>query len=166
MAREQRYLIALGSNMRHHRYGRPRDVLGAALAELEARGIEIVRASPAILTDPLGPSLRRYANGAAVVRTTLAPDDLLECLKHIERQFGRRARGQSWTARVLDLDIVLWDDGCWSVAALTIPHLEFRHRDFVLRPACAIAADWRDPLTGLTLRQLRARLTRPRPLPR
>ena len=166
MAREQRYLIALGSNMRHHSFGRPRQILRAALDMLADEGLTIVRAASVIVTEPLGPSRRRYANGAAVVQSLFAPEDLLDLLKRIERGFGRRAGGQRWTARVLDLDIVLWNGGCWSSPALTIPHPEFRHREFVLSPACTIAADWRDPLTGLTLRQLQARLTRPRPLPR
>ncbi len=48
---------------------------------------------------------------------------------------------------------------------LIVPHVSFRERGFVLHPAAALAPDWRDPVGGLTLRQLRARLTRPRPLP-
>jgi 7,8-dihydro-6-hydroxymethylpterin-pyrophosphokinase len=45
------------------------------------------------------------------------------------------------------------------------PHPQFRRRAFVLGPACAIARGWRDPVSGLTLAQLHARLTRRRPLP-
>ncbi len=166
MARQQRYLIALGSNMRHHRFGHPRQILRAALDALVEEGVTIICEAPITVTAPLGPSRRRYANGAVVVTAALAPEELLARLQQVEQRFGRRRGGQRWTARVLDLDIVLWERGGWSSAALTIPHPQFRTRDFVLQPACAIAADWRDPLTGLTLRQIRARLTRPRPLPR
>jgi 2-amino-4-hydroxy-6-hydroxymethyldihydropteridine diphosphokinase len=67
---------------------------------------------------------------------------------------------------VLDLDVILWSEGAFAAPGLTIPHPLFRQRDFVLRPASAIAGAWRDPLTGLTVRQLRARLTHPRPLRR
>lgn len=122
--------------------------------------------SPALLTDPVGPSIRRYANGAAVIETSLEPLALLTALKRIERAFGRRAGGQRWSARVLDLDVVLWSGGPFAAPGLTIPHPLFRERRFVLGPALAIAGQWRDPLTGLTLRQLHARLTRPRPLRR
>ena len=90
---------------------------------------------------------------------------LFAWLDGIERDFGRRAGGQRWTSRVLDLDIVLWSGGPWSSPGLTIPHIAFRERGFVLRPALPIAATWRDPLTGLSLRALYSRLTRPRPLP-
>lgn len=160
-----RYLIALGSNVPHHRHGRPEQVLQAALAALDGAGIRVERAAPALCSAPLGPSHRRYANSAAVVSARMEPPELLAALKAMERQFGRRPGGQRWTSRVLDLDIVLWEGGCWATPALTIPHRLFRERGFVLGPSSAVAPCWRDPITGLTLRQLKARLTRPRPLP-
>jgi 2-amino-4-hydroxy-6-hydroxymethyldihydropteridine diphosphokinase len=162
----QRYLIALGSNVRHHRFGPPERVLAAALVELGRCGIKVKHAARTIRSAPLGPSLRRYANSAAVVKCRLEPDELLAELKAIERRFGRRSGGQRWGSRVLDLDIVLWSGGAWSAPGLTVPHIAFRERGFVLGPAAAIAGDWRDPLTGLTLRQLTARLTRKRAIPR
>lgn len=152
----QRYLIALGSNVRHHRHGLPPMVLHAALAELDATGLRIERASHVISTAPLGPSPRRYANAAAILTTDLAPDALLRRLKAVERKFGRRS-GRRWASRVLDLDVILWDGGIWRSPGLTVPHMAFRRRRFVLEPAAAIAPGWRDPLTGLTLRQLAGR---------
>jgi 2-amino-4-hydroxy-6-hydroxymethyldihydropteridine diphosphokinase len=157
-----RYLIALGSNVRHPRHGPPRKVLEAALAGLEQAGVEIVSAASTIETDPIGPSIRRYANSAAVIETDLDPPELLALLKQTEHAFGRRAGGQRWRARVLDLDVVLWSGGAFASDELTVPHPLFRKRAFVLLPAAEIAPGWRDPLTRLTVRQLRARLTRPR----
>lgn len=135
----------------------------AALGKLEA-------SSPIIASAPLGPSRRRYANAVVVLATKLDPDALLAKLKAIEASFGRRRGGQRWRARVLDLDIVLWSQGCWASPGLTIPHTAFRTRAFVLAPASTVAPHWRDPVSGLTLRQLKARLTKPltrqAPLPR
>ncbi len=162
----RRYLIALGSNKRHQRHGRPERVLAAALAEMERCKLKLKAAGPVIRSAPIGPSLRRYANSAAVIETGQSPEDLLVLLKAIERSFGRRAGGRRWSSRVLDLDIVLWSGGTWSSPGLTVPHIAFRQRRFVLDPAVAIAGTWRDPLTGLTLHQLHSRLTRPRPIPR
>jgi 2-amino-4-hydroxy-6-hydroxymethyldihydropteridine diphosphokinase len=161
---KQRYLIALGSNRRHHRHGRPEQVLAAALAALQRGGLKLLAVAPIISSAPFGPSRRRYANAAALIETMLEPEDLLDFLKAVEAHFGRRLGGQRWTARVLDLDIVLWSGGVWSSPRLTIPHLEFRNRRFVLGPAAAIAPDWRDPLTGLSLRQLCQRSERGFPI--
>ena len=144
--------------------GDPRRVLAAALAALEAAGLPLEAISPSIASDPLGPSTRRYANAAALVASDLDPPALLAVLQRIEHAFGRRRRGGRWRARPLDLDIVLWSGGTWLNAALIIPHPEFRHRAFVLGPASTAAPRWRDPMTGLALRHLHARLTRPRPL--
>jgi len=160
------YLIALGSNQRSPRHGSPRAVLAAATARIGRKLGKVLAVSRVIDTEPVGPSLRRYANGALVLETELAPRKLLRKLLAIETRFGRRRMGQRWRARVLDLDIVLWSGGIVARADLQIPHPLFRTRDFVLRPAAEIAPRWRDPLTGLSLTHLQARLTRPRPLTR
>ncbi|PLK24419.1 2-amino-4-hydroxy-6-hydroxymethyldihydropteridine diphosphokinase [Novosphingobium sp. TH158] len=160
-----RYLIALGSNRRHPCHGDPRRVLAAAITTLERDGLRLLACSRAIASAPLGPSLRRYANAAILVESDLGPEAMLDCLQDVERRFGRTRRGQRWGPRVLDLDIVLWSGGTWAVPGLTVPHPEFRKRDFVLRPALDVAAHWRDPITAQSLRQLHTRLTRPRPLP-
>ena len=163
--RTSEYLIALGSNVRHVRHGTPERVLEAALAALAAEGLKVLAISPIMRSAPIGPSRRRYANGAALVASDLLPDALLAAIKQLERAFGRRRGGQRWGSRVLDLDIVLWSGGAWASAGLTVPHIAFRQRGFVLGPASRIVPRWHDPLSGLTIRQLTARLTRPRPLP-
>jgi len=120
--------------------------------------------SPIIDTAPLGPSRRRYANAAIVLKSKLGPRKLLDCLLATEAVLGRERRGAPWGARVIDLDIVLWSGGMVAKPVLLVPHPRFRERRFVLGPASRIAPAWRDPLTGLTLAQLHARLTRPRPV--
>ena len=137
-------------------------MLRAAIAAL---GGKVQAVSPIIASAPLGPSRRRYANAAVIVHSKRDPDALLARLQTIEQLFGRRRGGQRWGTRVLDLDIILWSGGAWSSPGLTIPHIAFRSRAFALTPAAAIAPRWRDPLTGLSLRQLHARLTKSRPLP-
>ncbi|MDE2412987.1 MAG: 2-amino-4-hydroxy-6-hydroxymethyldihydropteridine diphosphokinase [Sphingomonadales bacterium] len=161
----QRYLIALGSNVRHHRHGPPERVLAAALDALRDAGVTVGGVSPVMRSAPLGPSRRRYANAAALIETGLMPPDLLALLKRAERRFGRRSGGRRWTSRVLDLDVIFWSAGTWVSPGLTVPHLEFRQRAFVLQPAAAIAPRWRDPLTGLTPRHLAARLAKPKRRP-
>lgn len=137
--------------------------MAAALDALRAIGT--VTAARAITSAPVGPSLRRFCNTVAIVRSADEPRDMLRRLKAIERAFGRR-RGARWSARVIDLDIVLWSGGAFRAAELVIPHRLFREREFVLRPLLEIAPDWCDPITHCSVRQLHARLTRRRALPR
>jgi 2-amino-4-hydroxy-6-hydroxymethyldihydropteridine diphosphokinase len=158
------YLIALGSNRRHSLFGPPHGVVQAAMEECAALGTVAAR-SPVIASTAMGAAARRFANAALVLESELTPPALLAACKRMEREFGRR-RGQRWGDRVLDLDIVLWSGGVWTSPDLAIPHLAYAQRRFVLTPACAIAPDWRDPVSGLTLTHLHARLTRRRPLPR
>jgi 2-amino-4-hydroxy-6-hydroxymethyldihydropteridine diphosphokinase len=148
------YAIAIGSN-RPGRHGTPEREVAAAIGELG----QVVAASPIFRTPALGPSKRRYANAVVLIETGEEPPELLRRLKAMERGFGRRGAIR-WGARVLDLDIILWSGGAWSDARLTVPHPHFRERGFVLDPLLAVAPGWRDPLTGLSVRQLRARLRR------
>lgn len=152
------YIIALGSNRRHGSYGAPSKILEAAC---DAIGHPIIVASHILNSRPVGPSQRTYANAALIIECDLSPPALLSYLKAVERTFGRR-KGQRWGARVLDLDIVLWSGGIWASPGLSIPHLDFRSRAFVLTPLAHIAPAWRDPVSGLRVRHLKARLDRRR----
>ena len=126
--------------------------------------IDVFAHSPIIYSTAIGPSQRTYANAAAVIASPLEPPALLCRLHEIEAHFGRKRRGQKWRARVLDLDIILWSRGIWAGddPVLHIPHPAMRMRAFVMTPAAMIAPNWRDPVTGLTLRQLQSRLVRPK----
>ena len=151
------YAIGIGSN-RRGRHGAPAAEVRAAIAALG----DVIATSPIIATPPLGPSIRRFANAAVLIASTESPPALLGRLKRIEAAFGRR-RGRRWGARVIDLDILLWSGGTWADPRLTIPHADLRHRGFVLHPLATIAAGWRDPVGGRTVRQLAHAVDRPRP---
>lgn len=154
------YIIALGSNRRHPHHGAPAHVLVAAMAKLDP-----IARSRIITSRPIGPSLRAYANAAILIESDLPPPALLAHLQAIEHNFGRRTGGQRWSARVLDLDIILWSGGVWVDQMLTIPHPAYHRRSFVLGPLCEIAAWWHDPLNHFSALQLKARLDRNRPCP-
>lgn len=154
------YAVALGSNRRHRRHGRPAGVVEAAIAELD-RQFALFDSSPIVLTKAVGHATRDFANAVALVEAPLDPPALLAWLKATERQFGRR-RGRRWGDRVLDLDIVAWSGGRWRARGLTIPHARLAERTFVLAPLAAVAPDWR--VAGpLSVRHLLGRLGKRRP---
>ncbi len=153
--------VGLGSNRPHGRYGAPKAVLRAAVKALEAGGLVVERLSPLIETPPLGPSKRRYANAALKGRWAGSAPGLLAMLKRLERDFGRR-RGLRWGARVLDCDLLAFGDSRLRVTSLEVPHPRLHQRDFVLKPLEQVWPDWRHPGCNLTVRQMRARLNKPR----
>ena len=159
------YALALGSNRPTIGGEDPRALLERAFVALEVAPFRVISRSAIIATAPLGPSHRCYANAAALVETTLSPPEMLARLKQIERAFGRR-RGRRWGPRPLDLDVILWSCGAWAGADLVVPHPHFREREFVLGPLAQVAPGWRDPLTGLAVRHLLARLKKRRPDPK
>lgn len=149
------YAIAIGSNRRHIRHGRPAGVIEAAVGRLDA-DFTLFDASPIILNKAVGGAGRDFANAVALVESELEPVEMLVALKRVERDFGRR-RGRRWGERVLDLDLVAWDGGRFVTRRLTIPHPRLDQRDFVLGPLTAVAPSWRVH-GSLTARHLVSRL--------
>jgi 2-amino-4-hydroxy-6-hydroxymethyldihydropteridine diphosphokinase len=123
--------IGLGSNL-----GEREATIRRALALLEARGdIEVEAVSPLRETDPVGyEDQPRFLNGAAALRTELAPRSLLERLQEVERKLGRDRTGPRFGPRTIDLDLLLYGDERIDEPGLEIPHPRLAERRFVLEP--------------------------------
>ena len=151
-----RVAIALGSNL-----GNRQAALEFAAARLGTFVSDLVL-SDAVETEPEGEGLGGqplYLNAAAVGQTDLSARAVLDALLAIEREFGRE-RPYAGAPRTLDLDLILFGDERVDEAGLQVPHPRFRDRFFVLGPLAEIAADFRDPVTGLTVAELLRRLLR------
>jgi 2-amino-4-hydroxy-6-hydroxymethyldihydropteridine diphosphokinase len=147
--------LGLGANL-----GKRRETIDAALARLaDHPAICVCAVSALIETAPVGGPAGQpnYLNGAAAIETNLDPAALLAELKRIEHDLGRRD-GPRWGPRPIDLDILLYGDLALDTPDLTIPHPRLRERRFVLEPLAEIAPDAIDPVTGLAVRALLARL--------
>lgn len=145
--------IALGSNL-----GDSLTILQQTIVTLtNIDGIEVISRSTWHKTEPIGPPQPDYLNGCILIKTTLEPNQLLQCLQEIETKFGRE-RKERWGARTLDLDIIFYDDRVINTDDLEIPHPRFRERLFVLLPLAEIIPQWLDPITNLTVTQLLDRL--------
>ena len=161
-ASEHRYLVALGSNRRVQGLGAPRAVLAGAAAALAQSGWEVEAVARVIDSAPVGPSLRRLCQwrsdhrgrSRAAARAGEPAGDRTRFRARPARAALALAHARS-RYRAVEL-------GTWYGPRLAIPHPLFRQRYPVLRPAAQIAPDWRDPVSGLTLRQLAARAVRRR----
>lgn len=150
--RSSRVAVALGSNL-----GDRLQTLLDAVSALSAH-IRDLRVSAFHDTAPVGLTEQpRFLNAAAVGSTSLSPQDCLQAFLAIERHFGR-TRSTPNAPRTLDLDLILYADLTIDEPGLVVPHPRFRERTFVLTPLAEIAPDWTDPVTGLTVRTLHARL--------
>jgi 2-amino-4-hydroxy-6-hydroxymethyldihydropteridine diphosphokinase len=145
--------VALGSNL-----GDRRANLDFAVSRL----VSILgnsRVSSYRETDPVnvpGPQ-PSFLNAAAIGETAMTARELLDGLLAIERERGRE-RPFPGAARTLDLDLVLFGDLVADDPTLTVPHPRFRERRFVLEPLAEVAPDLVDPVTGLSVAELLARV--------
>ncbi|RYZ25708.1 MAG: 2-amino-4-hydroxy-6-hydroxymethyldihydropteridine diphosphokinase [Chitinophagaceae bacterium] len=94
-----------------------------------------------------------FLNQALQIETMLAADELLKKLLWIEERIGRR-RQEKYGPRIIDIDIVLFNDEIIHTEGLTIPHPQMQNRRFVLEPLNEIAADVIHPVLQKSIRQL------------
>lgn len=95
-----------------------------------------------------------FINGVARIRTGLEPEGLLAKLQAIERALGRKPGGQKFGPRILDLDILFFDDQVLRTTQIQLPHPELHTRRFVLQPLCDIAPELVHPVLGQTIRSV------------
>lgn len=98
----------------------------------------------------------RFFNQVLVVQTALAPEEVLDVCQEIECELGRR-RGSAtgYASRTMDIDILFYDDLCIDTPRLTIPHPLIAMRPFVLEPLAEVLPEFRHPVLGRTVRELK-----------
>lgn len=142
--------IAIGSNL-----GNKRENYLEALARIaKIPDTKIIKESSIYESEPLGDSKEWYVNGAIEVETELMPEHLLVKLKNIERAMGRKKVRKRWGARVIDLDILLFNALKLEKKNLKIPHPEMHNRKFVLIPLSEIAPQVIHPALGASISEL------------
>jgi 2-amino-4-hydroxy-6-hydroxymethyldihydropteridine diphosphokinase len=141
--------IALGTNM-----GDRKTNLQAALTAM-CTAVTILDQSPVYETPPWGYEQQpEFLNQVVKVHTGLDPMDLLTFLKSIESQMGRQ-KTIRYGPRLIDLDILLYDDLILNDPRLVIPHPRLAERAFVLVPLADLAPDLRHPVLEQTIEALK-----------
>lgn len=145
--------IALGSNL-----GDKEKNLRRALLLLTQQGVEVVRVSSFLSTEPYGVTDQpQFLNAVACVRTSLAPLALLDVLLATELAMGR-VRLRHWGERNIDLDLLLYEDVVLDLPRLHLPHPDMQNRDFVLLPLAEIAPELKHPTLQKTIYELKENL--------
>jgi 2-amino-4-hydroxy-6-hydroxymethyldihydropteridine diphosphokinase len=108
----------------------------------------VVKESSLYESEPLGDSKDWYVNGAVEIETKFKPDMLLKKFKNIERAMGRKKVKKRWGARIIDLDILLYDSGVVKKKTLKIPHPEMPKAQIRLIPLSEIAPQVIHPELG------------------
>jgi 2-amino-4-hydroxy-6-hydroxymethyldihydropteridine diphosphokinase len=134
-------------------------VLDAAHDEMLSSGVRVLRVSRYYASAPVPASDQPwFVNAVAEVASELPPEALLARLHEVEAAFGRQ-RGEANVARVLDLDLIAYDDEITAPGEhLQLPHPRLAERAFVLLPLQDLAPDWRHPVSGKTVREMLAAL--------
>lgn len=170
-------VIGIGANLPSI-LGAPIDTILASLASIQ-RNLGLIVAISRVFHTPAFPkgSGPDFVNAAILVRTGLAPHEILAGLHAIEAEAGR-LRAVRWGARTLDLDLLAVGDvvlpdrerqGTWMALPpdrqgaeapqeLILPHPRLQDRAFVLIPLADICPGWRHPVTGLTIGEMTAAL--------
>jgi 2-amino-4-hydroxy-6-hydroxymethyldihydropteridine diphosphokinase len=151
--------IALGSNL-PSTFGTPADNLHEALRRLATLG-HVKAVSSFHTTAPVGYlDQPQFINAAALLETTLPPLDLLHALLAIEHDMGRdRTSAPPKGPRIIDLDLLLYDDLILTTPSLTLPHPAMPHRAFVLAPLAEIAPTMMHPVQQQTILNLLTKIT-------
>ncbi|MCB0320529.1 MAG: 2-amino-4-hydroxy-6-hydroxymethyldihydropteridine diphosphokinase [Bdellovibrionales bacterium] len=140
----------------------PEKILEHALTRIQTTCGKITHVSSLYRTRPLeDQNLRQpnFCNIVIAIESLLSPDQLLRETHRIESEMGRvRNPGFQWGPRTLDIDIITFAVQSIRTPTLTIPHPQYRYRDFVLVPLQEILPDFIDPITHESLDEMLSRI--------
>lgn len=156
-------ILGLGSNLGD----RLENLRKALNAIKKISGFTLQQVSPVYLSDALMPDNAPadwdipYLNLSLHGETTLQPLELLKELKNIEWSIGRKPEARHWGPRIIDIDILAWDDLIIQNETLTVPHASLQERPFALWPLADVAPLWIFPLPGPNQGKTAAQIVEP-----
>lgn len=150
--------IGIGANLVPQGYDSLFEGLEAAVKMLDSEALCLVSRSNWYVSTPVPVSDQPdFLNAVLKFTTSLSASEVLDRLHQTEQEFGR-TRSVRNAARVLDLDILGFNDDIIETEALSVPHPRMAQRQFVIFPFAELAPDWRHPLSGQTMAELKSQL--------
>ena len=141
--------VALGSNL-----GNKKENLLRAIELLKNHGVNILAVSSFLVTKPYGVTDQSdFLNGAIKLEYNKSPEELLEVLLAVEQEMGR-VRLRHWGERIIDLDLLLFEQEVINSKKLVLPHKDMENREFVLAPLAEIAPQIVPPNGSETIMEL------------
>ena len=147
--------MSLGTNL-----GNRHNNMLTAIALLSERVGKILALSALYETEPWGfESENTFLNVALSMETEFQPMELLSITQDVEQEMGRTAKSNgSYQDRLIDIDLLTYDQLIWESPILVLPHPLMHEREFVLKPLVEIAPDLVQPILNKTMSQLYDRL--------
>lgn len=143
--------LSLGSNLGDRYFN-----LQNAVSEISNQIGKITAISPIYETEPIGfSSTELFLNVCVQIESSKSAFQILEILQEIEINAGRiSSQNQGYISRIIDIDIIFYNQETIKADKLTVPHANFRDRLFVLLPLNDLNSQFVDPKTSLTIKQL------------
>ena len=141
--------FGLGTNL-----GNKEENIQQAIKHIEERIGKVIACSALFTNAPVGfDSNNLFINAACHAQSALRPLDILELTKQIEIDMGRKSKSVKgvYTDRIIDIDMLLYDDIIVDYPELTLPHPRIEEREFVLHPLAEVAQDVLHPILNLKI---------------
>ena len=147
---EYKVFVGIGSNL-----GIPTENCEKAIRLLnDSPKIEISNRSSLYESEPVGKTHQNwFVNTTIAIKTSLDPEMLLSKFFKIENDLGRKRR-EKWGPRIIDLDMLVYENYVINSSILTLPHPEMTKRRFVLLPLSEFAGDYLHPIENKTIHDL------------
>lgn len=143
--------LSLGTNI-----GQKQKNLFQSIEYIKSKKISICSTSNIYETEPWGyQTQEKFYNMCIEIQSTKSPFELLFFFKDVEKRMGREQRLSTlYEDRIIDIDILFFDNLVLETQQLTIPHNLLHKRNFVLAPLCEIAPDFIHPIFKKTIKEL------------
>lgn len=151
MEKRSQVYIAIGSNI-----GNKLQHLTKSIEKISAEVGVVTKISPVFETEAWGFQSDTFYNACIAVKTVLLPEQVLSRLLQIEKELGRERNAEKtgYEARIIDLDVIFYEDEIIKTDILTVPHPFMENRRFVLEPLAVIASGKIHPILKKTVGEL------------